>query len=161
MGKCRSWGQTINLQSTIIRKKGEERKETIGCSSCCCLFSFLVVDFVVCWLFCCIVVLLFCFGCLGNNRNQRKTTPKNKNFIESFIFVCWFGFVVCLGVFFVLLDSCFCFDCCFDCCCCCCCCCCCFVVLLFRLVWGTPTKDNTTFKTTKPLILLCFLHYCV
>ena len=146
-GKCRSWGQTINLQSTIIRKEGEERINGL----------FLFLFFILGCCFCCLlVVLLYCgfavlFWLFGEQQEpKKKQHQKNKTFLESFfVSICGFGVVVCFDVFlfclilvFVLIVVV-------------------VVVLLFRLVWGTPTKESTQQqKTTTPLTTPpCFITF--
>ena len=68
-----------------------------------CLLPFV---FVVCRLFCCDVVLLFClvvwlFGCLGNNCQRRNDTKKQT---PCFSVVRWFG-VVGFGCFLFFVEE--------------------------------------------------------
>ena len=63
---------------------------------------------IKCFFNCCCFVLVV----------RATTKKKTKKTTNCFLFVCRFGVIVCFGVSFVLLDSCFCFDCCYCCCCC-------------------------------------------
>ena len=101
------------FRAQSLETKGEERKIVVPPVVACFLFIFgcCFCCLLVVLLYCGFVVMLWLFG-----QQQRKTTPKdNTIFYRKFcLFVgLLLSFVL---VFFVLLDSCFCFDCCYSCC---------------------------------------------
>ena len=54
--------------------------------------------FLVLW-FCCLFLVVW-----ATTRTKEKTTPKTTKLFLRVLVVCWFGVVVCFGVFFVLFD---------------------------------------------------------
>ena len=89
-------------------------------------------------------------------QEPKKNNTKQQHFFRK-CFFCLLVWCCRLFSFFVLLDSCFCFDCCCYCCCCCCCCCYrCLLFCCFVLFWGTPTKENTNKKQQNPLFYSVF-----